>query len=173
MSSASCTAHIIAGNFTGIYSQHQLSFYPRNRSRRRGRVTGDWNVTTQDYCNLVLIGITIGTVLVSLLQGASPAGSALVALAVLILLSPINHEIRANPMKLAKGFAEGGMTFAKLFMAVGTIGVVVGALASTGLPMRLALTLDQFVGETLLQTLVVGPLPVSSWAWGCRRCQLT
>lgn len=115
-------------------------------------------VSRQDYFNLLLIAAPIGSVIVALLQGVSPAGSALIALFLLILLSPINPDIRRRPFLLVRGFAEGGFTFAKLFMAVGTIGIVVGALSSTGLPIQLALLLDQFLGETLVLTLLIASI---------------
>lgn len=115
-------------------------------------------VSQQDYLNLILIGLPIASVIFALLQGASPAGSAMTALAVLIVLSPINPDIRRNPFQLVHGFAEGGLTFARLFMAAGTIGVIVGSLSSTGLPTQLAIMLDAFVGGNLLLTLVVAAL---------------
>ncbi len=129
-------------------------------SRRLGieaseTVADELKVSRQDYINLALIGIPILTVIVTLIRGASPAGAALFALAVLIVISFINPDIRRNPFKLVIGFAEGGLTFARLFIAVCTISIVVGALSSTGLPTELALSLNKISGGSILITLLL------------------
>lgn len=129
-------------------------------SRRLGidvseEVSDELRVTRQDYLNLALIGVPILTVIVTLIRGASPAGSALMALVVLIAISWINPEIRRKPAKLLVGFAEGGLTFARLFIAVCCISIVVGALSSTGLPTQLALSMNQIAGGSILLTLIL------------------
>ena len=129
-------------------------------SRRLGveakeTVEADMAVTTQDWRNLVLVGGPFTTVIVAMALGASPSGSALIALGVLIPLSFLNPAIRRRPFALIEAFAQGGLSFAQLMMAVGAIGIIVASLSSTGLPTMLALLLDQFASQNLLVTLMI------------------
>lgn len=118
-------------------------------------VDDDLKVTTQDYINLLLILFPILTVIVMLIRGSSPSGAALFAMMVLLVLSVINPDIRRHPARLLRGFAEGGLNFARLFIAVCCISIIVGALSSTGLPTSLALALNGIAGGSLLLTLVL------------------
>ncbi len=132
-------------------------------SRRLGvevaeTIEADMAVTTQDWRNLILVGGPLATVIAALALGASPAGSALIALAVLIPLSFLNPAVRQKPFALVEGFARGGLSFAHLMMAVGAIGIIVASLSSTGLPTMLALWLDMFASQSLLLTLIIAAL---------------
>ena len=129
-------------------------------SRRLGvevveTVEADMAVTRQDWRNLVLVGGPFATVIVALALGASPSGSALIALGVLLPLSFLNPEVRRRPFALVAAFAQGGLSFAQLMMAVGAIGIIVASLSSTGLPTMLALWLDAFSSQSLLLTLFI------------------
>jgi len=112
-------------------------------------------VTRQDYVNLAVIGLPIGAIVFMLLRGYSPAGSALFGLATLIVASALNREIRRDPIRLVFGFAAGGLTFARLFIAVCAVAIVIGSLSSTGLPTKIALSLDAMSGDSLLLALVI------------------
>jgi TRAP-type uncharacterized transport system fused permease subunit len=132
-------------------------------SRRLGveiaeNVEADMEVAAQDWRNLVLVFGPLATVIVALALGASPAGSALIALALLIPLSFLNPAVRQRPFALVEAFARGGLSFAHLMMAVGAIGIVVASLSSTGLPTMLALWLDSFASQSLLLALVIAAI---------------
>ncbi|MDF1776215.1 MAG: TRAP transporter fused permease subunit [Rhizobiaceae bacterium] len=121
-------------------------------------VEEDMKVTPQDWRNLVLVGAPLAVVIVALIQGASPSGAALTALAVLIPMSFMNPAVRQRPFALIEAFARGGLSFAQLMMAVGAIGIVVASLSSTGLPTMLALQLDAFASHSLLLTLIMAAI---------------
>ncbi|WP_156510527.1 TRAP transporter fused permease subunit [Labrenzia sp. OB1] len=132
-------------------------------SRRLGievaeTIESDMMVTAQDWRNLALVAIPLAVVIISMIQGASPSGAALTALAVLIPLSFMNPAVRQRPFALVEAFARGGLTFAQLMMAVGAIGIVVASLSSTGLPTMLALQLDALSSQSLTLTLVIAAL---------------
>ena len=132
-------------------------------SRRLGvevaeSVEPDMQVSTQDWRNLLLVGAPLATVIIALVYGASPAGAALTALALLVPLSFMNPEIRKRPFALVEAFARSGLGFAQLMMAVGAIGIVVASLSSTGLPTMLAIALDTLASANLLLTLVVAAI---------------
>jgi TRAP transporter 4TM/12TM fusion protein len=112
-------------------------------------------VTRQDYVNLLLIILPIGTVIVSLIQGRSPAGSALFALMVLFVISFINPDIRREPFRLVKGFAQGALSFARLLIAVCCISIVIATMLSTGLPSQLSYLLNGATDFSLLATLIL------------------
>lgn len=115
-------------------------------------------VGRQDIVNLILVLVPLATVIVALIRGASPAGSAMLALMVLVVLSFLNPEIRRAPWLILKAFARGGVTFARLLMAVGVVGIVVAVLGSTGLPLEFAKAVSGGAAQGLLATLIFAAL---------------
>ncbi|MEY1553992.1 TRAP transporter permease [Yoonia sp. R2331] len=113
------------------------------------------HVTFQDYVNLLLIVLPIGTVIFALISGMSPAGSALIALMVLFAVSFINPDIRREPFRLVKGFAQGSLSFARLLIAVCCISIVIATMLSTGLPSQLSYLLNGATDFSLLATLLL------------------
>ena len=109
----------------------------------------------QDYVNLLLIVLPIGTVIAALLSGLSPAGSALLALMVLFVVSFLNPEIRRRPFLLVRGFAQGSVAFSRLLMAVACISIVIATMMSTGLPSKLSYLLNGATDFSLLATLIL------------------
>ena len=115
-------------------------------------------VTPQDWRNLILVAVPLVTIIVCLVVGLSPTGAALTALALLIPVSFLNPAVRRRPFALVEAFAQGGLSFARLMMAVGAIGIVIASLSSTGLPTLFALQLDALSSQSLLVTLIVAAL---------------
>ncbi len=130
-------------------------------SRRLGVVAkeedvADIEIARSDYVNLVLVVLPIFIVVAALIYGASPAGSAILALFCLIPLSFLNPDIRREPHRLLGALAKGGANMGRLLMAVGTVGIVVAVLGATGLPTDFATlvsgTADRFLVVTLILT---------------------
>lgn len=113
------------------------------------------SVTVQDWINLILVVVPIATVVTALILGFSPAGSAMLALTLLMVLSFLNPTIRKRPMILLESFARGGITFGRLLMAIGTIGIIVAVLGSTGLPLEFAKVITASAGDSLLFALLL------------------
>ena len=128
--------------------------------RRLGvEVGGDENemepINSQDWLNAILVILPVGVVIGALIQGASPAGSAILALGVLAILSLIlNPKIRRQPWMLLSALSRGGQTFGRLLMAVATVGIIVAVLGATGLPTEFAKVVSEATGDFLLPTLI-------------------
>ena len=112
-------------------------------------------ITPQDWINLILVIVPISTVVIALIAGFSPAGSAMLALTLLMILSFLNPEIRQKPIKVLTSFARGGVTFGRLLMAIGTIGIIVAVLGATGLPLEFAKVISASAGGNLLLALLM------------------
>lgn len=112
-------------------------------------------ITTQDWLNTLLVVLPVGVVIGALVQGASPAGSAILALGVLAVLSILlNPNIRRRPWLLINALSRGGQTFGRLLMAVATVGIIVAVLGATGLPTEFAKVVSAATGDFLLPTLI-------------------
>ena len=61
----------------------------------------------QDWINLILVVVPISIVVLALINGFSPAGSAMLALTVLLFLSFLNPDMRKEPIRVAMSFAKG------------------------------------------------------------------
>lgn len=115
-------------------------------------------VEPQDLINLVMIVIPISVVVFALIQGFSPAGAGIMAMATVIVLSFANPEIRRNPLRVLEALSRGGQTFAHLLMAIGVVGIIVAVLGATGLPNDFAQVVNQFGGSQLFITLLIAGL---------------
>ena len=112
----------------------------------------------QDWINLVLVVLPIATVVFALISGFSAAGSAMLALSLLMVLSFINPDIRKKPFIVVESFARGGVTFGRLLMAIGTIGIIIAVLGSTGLPLEFAKVVNANASDSLLVALIFAAL---------------
>ncbi|MCY4240241.1 MAG: TRAP transporter fused permease subunit [Rhodobacter sp.] len=116
--------------------------------------TGIEPITAQDWINLILVVVPISIVVVALVTGFSAAGSAMIALSALLVLSFLNPEMRAKPMLVARSFAKGGITFGRLLMAIGTVSIIIAVLGATGLPLEFAKVISGNAGDNLLVALI-------------------
>jgi TRAP transporter 4TM/12TM fusion protein len=115
-------------------------------------------IVIQDWTNLVLVVLPIATVVLALVSGFSAAGSAMLALTLLMVLSVINPDIRKKPFIVVESFAKGGITFGRLLMAIGTIGIIIAVLGSTGLPLEFAKVVNANASDSLLVALIFAAL---------------
>ena len=115
-------------------------------------------IVIQDWINLVLVVLPIATVVFALVSGFSAAGSAMLALTLLLVLSFINPDIRKKPFIVVESFAKGGITFGRLLMAIGTIGIIIAVLGSTGLPLEFAKVVNANASDSLLVALIFAAL---------------
>ena len=115
-------------------------------------------ITAQDWINLILVIVPISIVVVALIMGFSAAGSAMIALSVLLVLSFLNPEMRRKPILVAQSFAKGGVTFGRLLMAIGTVSIIIAVLGATGLPLEFAKVISSNAGDNLLVALIFAAL---------------
>lgn len=111
-------------------------------------------ITVQDWINLILVIVPISIVVIALIMGFSAAGSAMIALSVLLILSFLNPEMRKKPILVAQSFAKGGVTFGRLLMAIGTVSIIIAVLGATGLPLEFAKVISSNAGDNLLVALI-------------------
>ncbi len=112
-------------------------------------------ITPLDWINSVLFIGPILTVIFSLLAGLSTSAAGFCAVIVLLLLSVINPQVRADPMRLWYSFVKGSQSGATLLIAIAAIGILVGSLDSTGLGLKLANVIAAIRGESLFSALAV------------------
>ncbi len=111
-------------------------------------------ITVQDWISLILVIVPISIVVIALIMGFSAAGSAMIALSVLLVLSFLNPEMRRKPILVAESFARGGVTFGRLLMAIGTVSIIIAVLGATGLPLEFAKVISSNAGQNLLLALI-------------------
>ncbi len=112
-------------------------------------------ITSVDWINSVLFIGPIATVIGSLIFGLSTSAAGFYAVVILLLLSVINPEVRADPMRLWRSFIKGSQSGATLLIAIAAIGILVGSLDSTGLGLKLANVIATIRGESLFSALLV------------------
>lgn len=113
-------------------------------------------VTRQDYINVILLVLLpLFIVIWRLVQGASPAGSALTAIVAILLLSAFSPTVRQQPALLLKAIGQGGVTFGRLLMVVGVVGIIVAVMNTTDLPSKLGREITEFASIALVLTLII------------------
>ena len=112
----------------------------------------------QDYLNLLMIFGPLLVIVYLLIQGMSPAGASITALALLFPLSLVNPEIRQRPFQLIQCLANGGSTFAGLLMAIAAVSIVISALSATGVPVKFGVLLNSMVTDSLLVSLLIAAI---------------
>ena len=70
-------------------------------------------------------------------------------------MSFINPEIRKNPVKLLNSVIKGGTQGAKLLIAIVVISMLVGAIDSTGIGIKLASFMNELRGDSLFLSLTL------------------
>jgi len=113
-------------------------------------------VTRQDYINVgMLVLIPLAIVIWRLALGASPAGSAVTAICAVLALSAFSPTVREKPIRLLHAIAAGGITFGRLLMVVGVVGIIVGVMSTTDLPSKIGREIADFASIALVLTLIV------------------
>lgn len=110
----------------------------------------------RDLWQSLLFVVPIATILAVLVSGRSPAMAGVLAiLAAVVAGVLLNPDLRRDPMRLARGLASGGLAAARIMVAVGAIGILIGVLNLTGLGTRIAESILSFGGDALLPSLVL------------------
>ena len=76
----------------------------------------------------------------------------------ILVLSIINPDIRNNPKKLLDSIVKGGTQGAKLLIAIVVISMLVGAIDSTGIGIKLASFMNELRGDSLFLSLLLAML---------------
>ena len=115
----------------------------------------DSRITIRDWVNSILFVVPIFLVIFSLLFGSSTSRAGFYAVISILVLSFINPEIRKNPVKLLNSVIKGGTQGAKLLIAIVVISMLVGAIDSTGIGIKLASFMNELRGDSLFLSLTL------------------
>ena len=115
----------------------------------------DSRITVRDWVYSILFVVPIFLVIFSLLFGSSTSRAGFYAVISILVLSFINPEIRKNPVKLLNSVIKGGTQGAKLLIAIVVISMLVGAIDSTGIGIKLASFMNELRGDSLFLSLTL------------------
>ena len=115
----------------------------------------DSKITQRDWINSILFIAPIFLVIFSLLFGSSTSRAGFYAVIAILVLSIINPDIRHNPKKLLDSIVKGGTQGAKLLIAIVVISMLVGAIDSTGIGIKLASFMNELRGDSLFLSLLL------------------
>lgn len=118
-------------------------------------LTFDDKITRVDAINSILFIAPIAAVIYCLVKGFSTSAAGFYAVVVLLVLCLINPEVRRNPLRVWQSFLKGAQSGATLLIAIAAIGILVGALDSTGLGLKLANVISAIRGDGLFSALLV------------------
>ena len=112
-------------------------------------------ITLGDIINLVILAGAIAVIISTLLYGLSASAAGVFAVFYMVPACFLSPTMRQQPTRVLLGLAKGGTQFARLAIAIGVVGIVLAALSSTGLPIRIAGAIDMVMGQSLLLALMV------------------
>ncbi|WP_420860643.1 TRAP transporter permease [Algirhabdus cladophorae] len=150
---------IVAALIPALFYYFSLFAAVTVESRRQGievqPMSVDDRITKVDLINSVLFLGPIITIVGSLIAGFSTSAAGFYAVVVLLVLSVINPDVRADPLRIWRSFLKGAQSGASLLIAIAAIGILVGSLDSTGLGLKLANVIAEIRGESLFSALLV------------------
>ena len=153
---------IVAALFPALFYYFSLFAAVTVEARRQGidvqPMSVDDKITRVDLVNSVLFLGPIATIIGSLIAGFSTSAAGFYAVLVLLCLSVINPDVRADPLRVWRSFLKGSQSGATLLIAIAAIGILVGSLDSTGLGLKLANVIATIRGESLFSALLVAML---------------
>lgn len=133
-------------------------YFEANRLGVQDNEPEDFEISNQDWLNLILVFAPIGVVVWLLIGGLSPAGASIAAIGALIPLSFINPAIRRQPWRLVVALSNGGRTVGQLAIAIAIVGIVVSTLSATGMPTKFAVLLSDASNSSLMAALSIAAL---------------
>ena len=107
--------------------------------------------------SLMFIGPIIVVVAI-LIAGRSPAMAGFGATVSALVLGFLNPEVRRNPWVLVDALAKGGISAARIMIAVGAIGIVVAGMNLTGLGLNFAQSIGALGSHNLFLSLILTAL---------------
>lgn len=115
-------------------------------------------LTRRDAVESLMFVIPIVTVIGILVMGRSPAMAGFGATVAALALGFLNPEVRRNPLVLVQALARGGISGARIMIAVGAIGIVVAGMNLTGLGLNFAQSVGALGSQNLFLSLILTAL---------------
>ncbi|MFL2799536.1 MAG: TRAP transporter permease [Paracoccaceae bacterium] len=114
------------------------------------------SLTLNDWVQSGLIIFPILTLMLTFIWGKSPATAGLVGVLTAILAGFfLNPEFRRQPIRIFYAFADGGISSARIMLAVGVIGIVLAVVNETGVAIRFASSISSFGEDYLIFALIL------------------
>ena len=73
----------------------------------------------------------------------------------LVVLSWFSPTVREKPSVILRAIANGGVTFGRLLMVVGVVGIIVAVMNTTDLPSKIGREITEFASIALVLTLIL------------------
>jgi TRAP transporter 4TM/12TM fusion protein len=115
-------------------------------------------ITREDWIHSLMFFVPILVILAVMIAGRSPAAAGLWATLSAGTLGFLNKEVRRNPMVLVRALANGGISCARIMVAVSAIGVVIAGINLTGIGLSFAQVVLSISGSSLFAALVMAAL---------------
>ncbi|MGB7297791.1 MAG: TRAP transporter fused permease subunit [Burkholderiaceae bacterium] len=160
------TAALLPALFYYLSLFFTVTFESRRLNIQIGGDKIDDKITAGDAVNLTVLLGAISVLVGTLFYGLSAAAAGVFATAYMLVAGFFIKTVRSDPSLLLLGFSKGGVQFARLTLAIAVVGVVLGVLAGTGLPVKLAIIVDAAMGKSLLLALVLTGLTALVFGMG-------
>lgn len=113
-------------------------------------------LTADDLRRSLMFAVPVLSVIAVMLMGRSPAQAGFWATMTAIGVGlALNKDLRRDPVRLLKALAKGGISGAKIMMAVGAIGIVVAGFNLTGLGLSFSQAIGSLGSENLVLSLLL------------------
>ena len=113
-------------------------------------------LTRDDAFRSLMFAVPVAVVIGVMLMGRSPAMAGFWATISTIAFGFLcNPELRARPLAVIEALARGGISGAKIMVAVGAIGIVVAGFNLTGLGLSFAQAVGEMGADSLLLSLML------------------
>ncbi len=136
---------------------HLAVYLEARRQGITGEDPGDLPaLTREDWQSSLMFAVPVLTVIGVMLMGRSPAMAGFWAtIAAIALGFALNPALRARPVALLDALARGGISAARIMIAVGAIGIVVAGFNLTGLGLSFSQGVGALGAENLLASLLL------------------
>ncbi len=138
------------GIFAQVYTEAvRLGIEPIAKEERESLTRADWVQSLRFVLPIVAL-------MAVLIVGRSPAMAGFVALIAAIAVGlAMDGDIRRRPQRLLKPLASGGYQAARIMVAVGTIGIILGVVNETGVAIGFASLLESVGDGSLFLALLL------------------
>ncbi|MCD1632351.1 TRAP transporter fused permease subunit [Martelella mediterranea] len=135
-----------------VLESRRLGLEPTPKEQRRKIERRDWVQSLMFFIPISAIAITLGI-------GFSPSMAGFWAVVTAVISGFVfNKALRQRPWRLVEALARGGAAGARIMMAVGTIGVLIGVFNLTGLGLKFATQIALLGDHSLFIALVLAAL---------------
>ncbi len=150
---------IIAAAIPAIFYYASLFIAVSLEARRLGieptPVAERIKLNRKDYFYSLTFLAPISAIVTMLIMGRSPAMAGFAATITTVVAAFVLPEFRGDPMRLFRSLIKAGQSCSTILIAVGTLGIIIGAMDLTGLGVRFAQLVGDVAGNGLFLALLL------------------